>query len=149
MIDECIRRGLPGITAQEGDIETVDLGREKYDVALARFVLMHVKGLEGTLNRIVESLKDKGTLAIVTNVINGAPNAITRFIKGTSGIMRVILEVKGKPIIVSNYVRTQEKYAKALVQAGLRIEFYEQYEPKILRLEKEYPGIILDSFNIY
>ena len=55
----------------------------------------------------------------------------------------MILESKGKSIIVSNYVRTQEDYAKALEEAGLSIEFYEQYEPKILRLEKEYPGIIL------
>jgi hypothetical protein len=35
MVDECIRRGLPGLTAQVADIETADLGREKYDMALA------------------------------------------------------------------------------------------------------------------
>ena len=57
--------------------------------------------------------------------------------------MKLILQVKGKPIPVSNYVRTQEDYAKALQQAGLSIEFYEKYEPKILRLKKEHPGIML------
>jgi SAM-dependent methyltransferase len=69
MIDECIRRGLPGLSAQVADIETADLGREKYDMALARFILMHFKELECTLNHIATSLKDKGTLVIVTNII--------------------------------------------------------------------------------
>jgi ubiquinone/menaquinone biosynthesis C-methylase UbiE len=59
MIDECIRRGLPGLSAQVGDIETADLGRDKYDMALARFVLMHIRELKGTLNHIAMSLKDK------------------------------------------------------------------------------------------
>jgi hypothetical protein len=45
MVDECIRRGLPGLIAQVADIETADLGREKYDMALARFVLMHIREL--------------------------------------------------------------------------------------------------------
>ena len=143
MIDECIRRGLPGLSAQVADIETADLGREKYDMALARFVLMHVRELEGTLNHIAMSLKDKGTLAVVTNIIDGTPTALTTFIEETSGIMKLILQAKGKPIPVSNYVRTQEDYTKALQHAGLRIEFYEKYEPKILRLEKEHPGIML------
>jgi trans-aconitate methyltransferase len=143
MIDECIRRGLPGLSAQVADIETADLGREKYDIALARFVLMHVRGLEGTLNHIAISLTDKGTLAVVTNIIEGSPTALTTFAEETSRIMKLILQAKGKPIPVSNYIRTQEEYTKALQYAGLNIEFYEKYEPKILRLEKEYPGIML------
>jgi hypothetical protein len=57
--------------------------------------------------------------------------------------MKLILQAKGKPILVSNYVRTQEDYTKALQQAGLNIEFHEKYEPKILRLKKEYTGIML------
>ena len=57
--------------------------------------------------------------------------------------MKLILQAKGKPISVSNYVRTQEDYTKSLQHAGLSIEFYEKYEPKILRLEKEHPGIML------
>jgi hypothetical protein len=89
------------------------------------------------------SLKDKGTLAVVTNVINGTPIALTTFIEETSGIMNLVLQAKGEPVPVSNYVRMQEDYTKALQRAGLRIEFYKKYEPKILRLEKEHPGIML------
>jgi trans-aconitate methyltransferase len=143
MIDECLRRGVPGLSAQVADIETVDLGREKYGMALARFVLMHIRGLAGTLNHIRMSLDDKGTLAIVTNVIEGNSEALNTFLKDTSGIMKLILQAKGQLILVSNYVRTQEDYTKAVQQAGLSIEFHEKYEPKILRLEKEYPGIML------
>ena len=143
MIAECLRRGVPGLSAQVADIETADLGIEKYDMALARFVLMHVIGLSDTLNRIAMSLKDKGTLAIVTNVIEGDPIALTTFLEETSGIMKLILQVKGQPILVSNYVRMQEDYAKALQHVGLSIEFYEKYEPRILHLEKEHPGIML------
>jgi 2-polyprenyl-3-methyl-5-hydroxy-6-metoxy-1,4-benzoquinol methylase len=143
MIDECTRRGLPDLTAQVGDIETTDLGREKYDMVLARFVLMHVSALEGTLHHIAVSLKDKGTLVIVTNIIEGTPTAVTTFTEETSGIMELILQAKDKLIPVSNYVRTQEEYTNALQQAGLSIEFHEKYEPKILRLAKEHPGIML------
>ena len=131
MIDECLRRGLPGLSAQVGDIETADLGREKYDIALARFVLMHIRTLEGTLNHIALSLKDTGTLVIVTNIIEGTPTAITRFIGETSQIMKVILQAKGGAIHVLNYIRTQEDYTNALQQAGLSIEFSEKYEPQI------------------
>jgi trans-aconitate methyltransferase len=143
MIDECIRRGLPSLSVQVADIETADLGREKYDMTLARFALMHVRELEGTLNHVTMSLKDKGTLAVVTNVINSTPIALTTFIEETSGIMNPVLQAKGEPVPVSNYVRMQEDYTKALQRAGLRIEFYKKYEPKILRLEKEHPGIML------
>jgi hypothetical protein len=143
MIDECMKRGLPGLSVQVADIETADLGREKYDMALARFVLMHVRELEGTLNHIAMSLKDKGTLTVVTNIIEGAPTALTTFIEETSRIMKLFLQPKGQPILVSNYVRTQADYTKALQQAGLRIESSKKYEPQILRLEKEYPGIML------
>jgi len=143
MIDGCLRRRLPALSAQVGDIETADLGREKYNIALARFVLMHVRKLEDTINHIAISLKDKGTLVVVTNIIEGTTTTLTAFTKETSRIMKLILQVKGKPIPVSNYARTQEDYTKVFQQAGLRIEFYETYEPKILRLEKEYPGITL------
>jgi trans-aconitate methyltransferase len=143
MIEECIRRGLPGLSAQVADIGTVDFGREKYDMVLARFVLMHIRGLVGTLNHIAVSLKDKGILAIVTNVIDGTPTALTTFLEETSGIMKLILQAKGQAILVSNYVRTQEDYTKALQQTGLSIEFHERYEPKILRLEQEHPRIML------
>jgi 2-polyprenyl-3-methyl-5-hydroxy-6-metoxy-1,4-benzoquinol methylase len=143
MIDECIRRGLSGLSAQVGNIEIADLGREKYDMSLARFVLMHIRELEGTLNHIAMSLKEKGVLVIVTNIVEGTPTVLTTFIEETSRIMKLILQAKGKPISVSNYVRTQEDYTKALQHAGLSIEFYEKYEPKILRLEKEHPGIML------
>jgi trans-aconitate methyltransferase len=143
MIDECIRRRLPGLSVQTGDIETVDLGREKYDIALARFVLMHIREIEWTLNHIVMRLKNKGTLIVVTNITEGAQTVLEEFIKETSGIMKLILQVKGKSISVSNYARTQEDYAKAFQQAGLSIEFYDKYEPKILHLEKEHPGITL------
>src|SRR5262245_4438056 len=105
MIDECIRRGVPGISAQVGDIETAGLGRGQYDMALARFVLMHVGELEATVNRIAVSLNDKGTLAAVTNIVDGTRTALTTFLEETSGIMRLILQVRGKPILVSNYAR--------------------------------------------
>jgi trans-aconitate methyltransferase len=143
MIDECRRRRLPGLSAEVGDIETADLGTEHYEMALARFVLMHVKGLESSLNRITKSLKDNGMLVVVTNVMNGTPIAFSKFITETSNIIKLTLQAKGAPIPVSNYVRTQKDYTNVLEQAGLSIEFCEQYEPKILRLEKEHPGITL------
>jgi trans-aconitate methyltransferase len=65
MIDECIRRGLPDMTTQVGDVDIADLGREKYDIALARFFLMHVRELQGTLNHIAMSLKDKEPLPLL------------------------------------------------------------------------------------
>jgi trans-aconitate methyltransferase len=143
MVNECRRRGLPGLSAQVGDIETADLGREKYDTALARFVLMHIRDLQGTLHHIAMSLKDKGTLVVVTNIVDGTSTELETSIEETSRIMKLILQVKGKQIPVSNYVRTQEDYTKVLQQAGLNIEFYEKYEPQILRLEKEHPRIAL------
>jgi hypothetical protein len=82
---------------------------------------MHVRELEGTINHMAMSLKEKGMLAIVTNIIEGAPTALTTFIEETSRIMKLTLQAKGKPIPVSNYVRTQEDYTKALQHAGLRI----------------------------
>jgi hypothetical protein len=104
---------------------------------------MHIRELDGTLNRIAMSLKDTGTLVVVTNILDGTQKALTTFIKETSRIMKLVLQPKGQPILVSNYVRTQEEYRKAFQQAGLSIEFYETYEPKILRLQKEHPGITL------
>jgi hypothetical protein len=80
---------------------------------------------------------------VVTNVIEGAPTALTTFLEETSRIIKLILQAKGKPIFVSNYIHTQEDYTKALQQDGLGIEFYEKYQPKILRLEKEHPGVML------
>jgi trans-aconitate methyltransferase len=146
MIDECLSRGVPGLSAQPGDIETADLGRTTYDVALARFVLMHVRELERTLTHVAMSLKDYGILVVVTNIIEGTPTALERFIVDTQAIMTLNLQIQGRPISVSNYVRTQDDYIKAVQQAGLRIEFYGKYEPKILRLAKEYPGVALRHF---
>jgi SAM-dependent methyltransferase len=143
MIDECVGRGVPGLTAQVGDIETADLGRARYDVALARFVLMHIRELEGTVNHIATSLKDKGSLVVVTNIIDGNSTELTTFRQETSRIMKLILQVKGKPILVSNYARTQEDYTKAFQKAGLSIEVCKKYEPKILRFEKGHPGVML------
>jgi hypothetical protein len=115
------------LSAQVSDIETADLGREKYDMAFARFVLMHIREIERTINHIAVSLKAKGTIVVVTNIIEGAQTALTTFIEETSGIMKLILQAKGKPISVSNYVRMQEDYIKALQQAGLSIEFSKKY----------------------
>lgn len=143
MIDDCRRSGCPGLSGQVDDIETVDLGREKYDVVLARFVLMHITDLERTLNHIAMSMKDHGTLVIVTNIVEGTSAAMTTFTGATSRIMKLILQTKGGPIPVFNYVRTQEAYTHAIQQAGCRLEFCETYDPQILRLEKEYPGISL------
>jgi SAM-dependent methyltransferase len=143
MIDACLSRGVPGLTAQVADIETADLGRAHYDTALARFVLMHARELAGTLNHIALSLKETGTLAIVTNVVEGAPTALRTFLEESSGIMKLMLQVKGQPIRVANYVRTREDYVKAVRQAGLRLAWCEAYEPKILRFEQERPGVLL------
>ena len=52
MMAACARRGVPGLTMQLGDIATTDLGREHYDIVLARFVLMHIKALEDMLQHI-------------------------------------------------------------------------------------------------
>lgn len=143
MIDECIGRGVPGLTAQVGDIETADLGRERYDVALARFVLMHIRDLGGTLNRIATSLKDQGTLVVVTNNIDGTSTELATFMEETSSIMKLILQVQGQPIPVANYAHTQEDYTKAFQQAGLSVEFCKTYEPQILRFEQEHSGVTL------
>ena len=143
MIDECLTRGLPGLHVQVADIETADFGREKYDIALARFILMHIRDIEGSINRIAMSLKEKGTLAIVTNMIKGTPTAREIVIEEPSRIMKLILQAKGQPIPVFNYARTQEDYTNALQRAGLRLEFSETYEPRIVRFEKEYPGMML------
>jgi 2-polyprenyl-3-methyl-5-hydroxy-6-metoxy-1,4-benzoquinol methylase len=143
MINGCLRSGFPGLSGQVDDIETVDLGREKYDIVLARFVLMHVRGLESTLNHIAMSMKDSGTLVIVTNIVGGTSAAMATFTGATSRIMKLILQTKGGPIPVFNYVRTQEEYTNAIQQAGCLLEFCEKYEPQILRLEREYAGISL------
>jgi SAM-dependent methyltransferase len=146
MVDECLRRGLSGLSAQVDDIETADLGREKYDIVLARFVLMHVRDLASTLNHIVLSMKDNGTLVVVTNIIDGPSTVMTAFFGERSRVMKLILQAKGSPIPVFNYVRTQEEYTTAFQQAGLYTEFSEAYEPKILHLETEHPGITLSHF---
>jgi 2-polyprenyl-3-methyl-5-hydroxy-6-metoxy-1,4-benzoquinol methylase len=143
MIEECVRRGLPGLRAHVGDIETADLGREQYHIVLARFVLMHVRDLEGTLQRMAMSLQDQGTLVVVTNILEGTPTALAAVIEQTSGIMRLILQVKGTPIVVSNYARTQEEYTHACRQAGLSLGFCETYAPQILHFAQEPPGVTL------
>ncbi len=131
MIDDCLRRGLPGLSAQVDDIETADLGRAQYDIVLARFVLMHISDIEGTLNHITMSMKDHGTLVVVTNIIEGTSVAMTTFAGETARIMKLILQTKGGPIPVFNYMRTQEEYTKAVQHAGCRIEFCEKYAPQI------------------
>jgi trans-aconitate methyltransferase len=143
MIDDCLRRGLPGLSAHVDDIETADLGRAHYDIVLARFVLMHIRDLEGTLNHITMSMKDTGTIVVVTNIIEETSAAMTPFTGETSRIMKLILQAKGGPIPVFNYVRTQEEYTKAVQHAGCRIEFCETYAPQILRLENEHAGMTL------
>jgi SAM-dependent methyltransferase len=143
MIDECLRRGLSGLTAQIDDIETVDFGREKYDIVFARFVLMHVRDLESTLNHIGLSMKDNGTLVVVTNIVCGPSIDMTTFFGERPKTMKLILQAKASPIPVFNYVRTQEEYTTAFQRAGLHIEFSVTYEPKILHFETEPPGVTL------
>jgi hypothetical protein len=146
MIDECSTKALPGLSAQLGDIERADLGREQYDTALARFALMHVRALDATLKRIALSLNNNGTLVAVTNVIEGTATVLTAFLEATSRVMKLVLRLKGHPIPVLNYARTQEEYVTAFQQAGLTIEFSETYEPKILHFEHEHPGVTLSHF---
>jgi trans-aconitate methyltransferase len=143
MIGDCLRRGLPGLSAQVDDIETADLGRAHYDLVLARFVLMHIRDLEGTLNHITMSMKDKGTLVVVTNSIEWTSAAMTPFTGDTSRIVKLILQTKGGPIPLFNYVRTQEEYTNAVQHAGCRLEVCETYAPQIVRLENEQPGMTL------
>ena len=143
MIDACVSRGVPGLRAHVGDIETADLGREQYHIALARFVLMHVRDLEGTLRRIAMSLQDQGTLVVVTNILEGTPTALAAVIEDTSGIMPLMLQVQGTPIPVSNYARTHAAYTHACQHAGFRIEFCETYEPQIVHFAQEPPGVTL------
>jgi 2-polyprenyl-3-methyl-5-hydroxy-6-metoxy-1,4-benzoquinol methylase len=131
------------LTAQLAEIETADLGRAQYDLVLARFVLMHIRALVATLQQIALSLKETGTLVVVTNVIAGTPTAVATFVEGTAGIMRLLLQAQGHAMAVSNYVRTPDDYTKALRQAGLRMEFYEQYPPQIVRFAQAHPGITL------
>jgi ubiquinone/menaquinone biosynthesis C-methylase UbiE len=146
MIDECSTRALPGLSAQLGDIERADLGRAQYDTALARFALMHVSALDSTLKRIALSLNNNGTLMAVTNIIEGTATVLTAFLEATSRVMKLVVRVKGRPIPVLNYARTQGEYVTAFRQAGLRIEFSETYEPKILHFEDEPPGVTLSHF---
>jgi len=143
MIEACVRRGVPGLSAQVGDVETADLGCETYDVAVGRFILMHIRELERTFKRIVMSLKAHGMLVVVTNVIEGSPAALATCFEETSRIIQLVLQTQGKPILVSNYARTQEEYITAAQQAGLRLEFSKTYAPKIARLASEPPGIAL------
>jgi ubiquinone/menaquinone biosynthesis C-methylase UbiE len=143
MMEHCLRSGLPGLSGQVGDIETVDLGSAHYDVVLARFVLMHISDLERTLYRMVRSLKDRGTLVLVTNIVEGPSAAIAVFTDATARIMKLMLETTGGPIPVFNYVRTQEDYTNAIQHAGCRLEFCERYAPQIVRFDTEPPGLRL------
>jgi 2-polyprenyl-3-methyl-5-hydroxy-6-metoxy-1,4-benzoquinol methylase len=131
------------LTAQLADIETADLGREQYDMVLARFVLMHIRALDATLQQIAMSLTATGTLVVVTNVIEGTPTAVATCVAATAGIMQLLLQAQEQAMAVSNYVRTPDDYTKALRQAGLRIAFYEKYPPRILRFAQAHPGITL------
>src|SRR5262245_41397927 len=143
MLDACARRGVSALTTQLGDIETTALGRAHYDVVLARFVLMHIRALDALLQRIARSLTATGTLVVVTNVIAGTPTAVATYRDATAGIMPLMLQVKGQPIAVSNYVHTQADYTNAFHRAGLHLAFCELYAPQILRFAKAPPGITL------
>jgi len=143
MIDACLSRGLPGLSAHVDDIETAALGRAQYDLVLARFVLMHVRDLEGTLNHIVVSMKDRGTLVVVTNSLEMTSAAMTPCTGEPLRLMKLILQTQGGPIPVFNYVRTQEVYTNAIHHAGCRIEFCEKYAPQIVRLANEQSGMTL------
>ena len=141
--DACRARALPGLSASLGDVERADLGIDRYDIALARFVLMHLRDLDSTLTRVARSLTQTGTLVAVTNVIEGTMPALTTFRDATSGVMPLVLHVHGRPIPVLNYARTQEDHEQAFRQAGLPVEFAEIYEPKILRFAAAPPGVTL------
>jgi hypothetical protein len=104
---------------------------------------MHVRELERTLIRIATSLKETGALIMVTNVVEGPDAAMAAFLETNAGIMPLVLQARGNPIPVSNYVRTQDAYTQAFQQAGLNLVFCEKYEPKILRFATEPPGIRL------
>jgi hypothetical protein len=112
-------------------------------MVLARFVLMHIRALDAPLRHIALSLKETGTLVVVTNVIEGPPTAVATFVEATAGIMRWLLQAPGQAMAVSNYVRTPDDYTQALRQAGLRLAFAETYAPKIVRFAQAYPGITL------
>jgi trans-aconitate methyltransferase len=143
MIAACARRGVPGLTTQLDDIATTDLGREQYHIVLARFVLMHIRALDGLLQQIAMSLRETGTLVVVTNVIAGTPPAVATYIDETAGIMQLVLQAQGQPITVSNYVHTQDDYTQAFQRAGLRLAWCELYAPQIVRFAQAPPGITL------
>src|SRR5262245_35792959 len=84
MIDACVRRGCPGLTAQLEDIETADLGRAQYDMVLARFVLMRISALDATLQHLAMSLVGPGPLLVVSTVIEGTPTAVASFVEATA-----------------------------------------------------------------
>jgi SAM-dependent methyltransferase len=52
------------IEVRQGDVATADLGREQFDLAHARFVLIHVPQREAALARIVQALKPGGWLLL-------------------------------------------------------------------------------------
>jgi hypothetical protein len=56
---------------------------------------------------------------------------------------KLMLEAKGGPIPVFNYVRTPAAYTNAAQQAGCRIDCCETYAPQIVRLANEQPGVTL------
>jgi SAM-dependent methyltransferase len=143
MVDACRARALPGLSASLGDIEQADLGVDHYDIALARFVLMHVRDLDATLARVVQSLTPAGTLVAVTNVIEGTASALTAFLDATAGVMPLVLRVQGQFIPVLNYARTRDDYETAFRQAGLRVACAQAYAPQILRFADEPPGVTL------
>jgi SAM-dependent methyltransferase len=52
------------IEVRQGDVATADLGRARFDLAHARFVLIHVPQREAALARIVQALKPGGWLLL-------------------------------------------------------------------------------------
>ncbi len=53
-----------GMTVVAGDVNTTDLGRDRYDLIHARFLFMHLPRRERVLERAVAALKPGGVLVV-------------------------------------------------------------------------------------
>jgi hypothetical protein len=92
---------------------------------------------------MVVSMTDHGTLMVVANSFEGTSATMMPCTGEPSRIMKLMLEAKGGPIPVFNYVRTPAAYTNAAQQAGCRIDCCETYAPQIVRLANEQPGVTL------
>ena len=54
-----------------GDLRTVDLPRERFDVVYSSFVLEHIEGAETALDNLVGSLKPRGLLIVRVPDVEG------------------------------------------------------------------------------